>query len=402
MVTEPWWAYPPEVNAARLIGAGPATWISATSTWAALSVQVQVAQAVFAAQNALQFVSSMGATSLGVAATIQPFSAWLQAMQAEAARASIESQNIASAYVSTVASTVPMPVAQANRAAATAAYTSNAFGVPNPAGPILDAQYAGMQMQNASAMSAYDATAQASTAPRTFVPAPRLVTGDDGLASTVAESNEAVSATGENMLNEMSAHAGDMHSAAAGAMSDPAAAPYMAQAGAVGPQAMMGARQAFMPAQGLMGQMASPINGVMGNGLGTGAQGMGASSPMSRGGLPLSPSVGGVSSAPASMGGSSAGLGAAAAAKPLGGFPGSGVGAGAGAGSPARMGPSFRGVPMESAPARGPVGGMPMGAGAGNRSSGESRSDSMVVNEVAYTDPKKEAALEEKRAKLFR
>lgn len=377
--------------------------MSAASTWAALSAQVQVAQGVFAAQNAMQFVSTMGTTSLGIAGTIQPFGAWLQAMQAEAARASIESQNIATAYIGAVGTTIPMPVAQANRAAATAAYTSNMFGVPNPAGPILDAQYAGMQVQNASAMSAYDTAAQTSTMPRTYAPAPRLVTGDEGLINTVAESNEAVSAVGDQLLSDMGAHAGDMHAAVAGAATDPAAAPYMAQAGAVGPSAMMGAQRAFMPAQGLMGQMASPINGVMGNGLGTGAQGMGASpsSPLSsRGGLPLSPSMGGgMSGAPSGTGMSAA---AASAAKPLGGFPGAGAAGGA-AGAPARTGPSFRGVPMESAPARGPMGGMPMGGMAGNRSTDENRSsESMVVNEVKYTDPKEEAALEEKRAKLFR
>lgn len=409
MVTEPWWSYPPEINAGRLIGPGAGTWFAASGAWATMAAQVQAAQAVFIAQNTMQVAATSGGVSLSVNNTLPQFGAWLEAMFAEASRSAIETQNIGLSYLTAQATTVPLPVVQANRAAAAASYTSNLMGVPNPAGPILDAQYAAMHTQNAVSMSSYDIASRASSMPRSFVPAPRLVMPGAGEAAGLDEAGAHMRNVGESFVDRVSSAVPDhgaMQAQFAEAASSPMVSQYMSTAGGVAPQAMAMAGQTMMPVNSYMSQMATPVGGVLGNGLGSGSYPLSSTGgTAARGGLPL----GGLSGTTAGSGalgglggGLAAGPGAATASSmaksPIGALPGVG-GGGGGMGGGSRGSMPFRGIPLEEGH-RGPLGGAPVGSQAGRRD--ESKSDSLTVEEVQYTDPVKEAQKRAEQARMFK
>lgn len=417
MPTEPWWSYPPEINAARIMGVGPGPWIAASQAWAIMAGQIQAAQTIFTTQNVLQADVIGGRTSDAVSASIGPFGSWLEAMHAEAARNALDTQNVSTSYMSAVTSTVPLPVVQANRAAAAAAYSSNLFGIPNPAGPILDAQYAGMQVQNGTAMTAYDTSINGFTAPRTYQPAPRLVSEAGGL--TPAGPNVNIAEMGQNMLNSIMGDQaptldalGQQFQAAA---ANPAVSQMMSQTAATAPGTLANAGQAMMPVRSVMGQMATPVGGVLGNGLGHGGYPLGATGAAgnaARGGLPLGMAGmgGGLSGTTGGgramgMGGTGA-LGAAgasssmASARPVGALGGlGGLGAGAGAGSGAAKMAGFRGIPLDEGH-RGPLGGAPVGAQ--HRRNDNKTADEMTVEDVQFSDPVREAQQRAEQMRKFK
>lgn len=402
MPTEPWWSYPPEVNASRILGAGPFTWYAAAGAWGMMAAEVAAAQAIFTTQNGIQATVIQGATAASIASKIEPFSTWLAAMHAEATRAALENKSVGDAYVGTVTTTVPLPLVTANRAAAAAAAASS-FIVPNPALPILEAQYAGMQVQNATSMTTYDTLIQTATQPRTFTPPPRLVdagavaaAGDPGaifhggglqLQQALQRAASAIQSPSfvQNLQNQ--AHAA-LPQMAQDFLSSPAAIP---------PQALGQAANALSPAAGYLNQMAAPIGGVRGGGLagpGMPLGAMGADQP--RGGLPLG-AMGSGNSSGSSTGALRSGAGASGMPARVGGGGGmpmrglvgglapAPLTGGPGAATPGRVGPSFSGVPLGEKGMRGPLGGMPMGA-ANQGKKDKSGEASFFAETVEYED----------------
>lgn len=370
MTTEPWWSYPPEVNASRIIGAGPLTWYAAAGAWGMMAAEVAAAQAIFNSQNTLQVMTINGATSASIASKIEPFSAWLAAMHAEATRAALENKAVGDAYVGTVSTTVPLPLVTANRAAAAAAAASS-FIVPNPALPILEAQYAGMHVQNASSMTTYDALIQTATQNRVFNPPPRLV--DAGAVASAGDPAQIFNTGGAQIQQAIQRAASAIQSPSfvqnlqnqAQAALPPMAENFLSNPAAVSPQIAGQALNAMGPAQGYLGQMAAPINGVRGTGLAGPGMPLGAASAAGspRGGLPLGATargdMGGSMPMRAGLGGGTGGpmramLGGMGglAAPPLGG----------GVNAPGRVGPAYSGLPLGEKGMRGPLGGVPMGA----------------------------------------
>src|SRR5699024_6082326 len=133
-------AYPPEMNAARILGPGPVAWYVAAGVWALQAAQAAEAQAIFAAQNLVQVTHIDGQTSEAVADSIGPFSAWLASLQAAAAQAALDNKVVGDAHVAAMGGTVPLPVIIANRVAAATAHAANAVGAINPASIALEAQ----------------------------------------------------------------------------------------------------------------------------------------------------------------------------------------------------------------------------------------------------------------------
>lgn len=381
MPTEPWWSYPPEVNAARILGSGPFTWYAASGAWGAMAAEVAAAQAIFNTQNTLQVITIQGATSASIAERIQPFASWLAAMHAESTRAALENKAVGDAYMATVMGMTPTPLVMANRAATAAAAASSVI-FPNPALPILEAQYAGMHVQNSTAMTTYDTLVTTATQPRHFTPPPRLV--DAGAAAASADPGTIFNQGGAQIQAALQRAASAIQNPsfvqnlqnAAQAALPPGAQEFLANPGGLASGVINQAAGAMGPAAGYLGQMAAPIAGVRGNGLAGAGMPMGVSptSGTARGGLPLgtmggsgtSQSMGraGMSGPGSSVRGGMLGGSSMGRAGLVGGMPMLGAGAG-GPTSSGRVGPAFPGVPLTEKAgtgARGPLGGMPMTA----------------------------------------
>lgn len=404
MITEPWFAYPPEVNAARIKGVGPLNWYIAAGVWAMQALQAGEAQAVYGAQNATQVAFIDGATSAAVEASIAPFASWIATMQASAAQASLDNKAVGDAYVAALTSTVPLPVIAANRAAFAASMAANAVGAVNPAAVALQAQYEGFHIQNAVSMTSYDALATTATAPRMFPVPPPLTSGAEGMVTGDAVT-QAISQAADQDFSAITSQAQQV-------IADPAAMQQLQQqagAAALSPESMPLTGQmlspvysAMSPAGSYMTQMASPIGGVMGNGLGSGSSAMTGLGSSPHGGLPIGSGgigSGGIGSGAAGIG--AAGIGAAGfmgvGASPLSSPP---------PGAPAAgMPKAFSGVPaaerMATSPGgmRGPLGGVGRGRGEDAAEKTEAQMDAEVVE---YVDPVAEEEQRRATAELFR
>lgn len=437
MPTEPWFSYPPEMNASRILGPGPGPWIAAAATWAVQAAEAAAAQAIFQAQNGIQVSNIDGATSGAVATHIGPFGAWLANLNAEAARATMEHMSVATSYSNSLAATVPLPVIAANRATAAAAHAASAAGAVNPAGVAADAEYARYQIQNATAMQSYDTTAQVATTPRTYSPPPPLTTGGD--VSSTADlgrilSQQADPAAMQSKVAEMQSRLTDpstisnLQSSAQNTV-----AQFASQPAALSPAQVQQAQAAMMPASMVVGQMAQAgPGGVAYSGLGTingamapmGAYGTGATSGgsgMARGGgLPIGSMLGTGSH---SAGGSSShpirGLSSVSTSPGGGGMSRAGLSslarmlAGAGALAPAPSAPATPGMPMAGgggrafsgiagepgAPARG---GMPMGAMPHSNAGGGGKRSKVEAEDIEVVDVLAEKEQERRRMAVFR
>lgn len=416
-VIEPWWSYPPEVNASRIIGIGPLPWIAAAGVWAMMAAEAGAAQAAFQSQNGIQAGVVHGMASPELLSSAHEFGSWLATIQSEAADAAANNAHVAELYFRSLGAMVPLPVIIANRVAAAAAHTATAVGAVNPAGVALDSQYAGFQVQNATTMTAYDVPLQMATAPKVFAPPPPLVSGGalgqaSSFGKTAARAATSPGGIGKGLPGGT---AGNVNAAklATNAANTRAALPasaakYAPTMGSVPTQAFTAGQGAMAPVQSIMGQLAGRTNGVTGTGLGSGGPSFTSpSSPLSRGGLAL-----GGGGASAGLGGSGASLGSGA--RSVAGLGGAGLPAGLGSAplsagqslngaqtnTLGRIGPSFTGVDLAEKTVAARPGGMPlggMGGGGGPRGgTGSKKSDAqLIVEQVQDTT----AAAERERAR---
>lgn len=429
MPTEPWLAYPPEMNVTRIVGPGPAPWLAAAAIWAVQAAEATAAQSTFQAQNGVQVANLDGATSGSVAATVPAFSAWLADLTAEASRSALEHYEVAQSYTASFASMVPLPVIAANRATAAAGHAATAVGAVNPAGVAADAEYARYTVQNAAAMEVYDTTAQVATTPRVYAAPPKLVTG----MGDVSSSGDVVNAVSRS-ANLDSGSVAKQVQAVQSRFSDPSfiqnlqsnvasgTGQFASTPAALSPAQMQQAQMAMVPAQMVMGQMASPgPGGVAYTGLGSGSGAMapaatsggsgGSGLPIRGGGLSggslgsYAGSGGGLSGSGGGGGSSSPNLSSLARM-----LAGSG---GGGGGLPQALAggvKAFSGVPLGAgegggagapAQARGgaPMGGAPMGAGGGG---GSRKGTKMEAEEVAWRDTVAEDEADRLARAMFR
>lgn len=433
MPTEPWLAYPPEMNVTRIVGPGPAPWLAAAAIWAFQAAEATAAQGTFQAQNGVQVANLDGATSNSVAATVPAFSAWLADLTAEASRSALEHYEVAQSYTASFAAMVPLPVIAANRATAAAGHAATAVGAVNPAGVAADAEYARYTIQNAAAMETYDTTAQVATTPRVYAAPPKLVNGMGDVSSSgdvvnaVARSANLDSGSVAKQVQAMQPRFSDpafiqnLQSNVASGTGQFASTPV-----ALSPAQIQQAQMAMVPAQMVMGQMATPgPGGVAYTGLGSGSGAMApaatSASSSGSGGLPIR--SGGLSGGSL---GSYAGSGGS-----LSGVSGSGGGGGSsspnlsslarmlagsgggGGGLPQALSggvKSFSGVPLGAgegggagspAQARGgaPMGGAPLGAGGGG---GSRKGAKMEAEEVIWRDTVAEDEADRQARALFR
>lgn len=374
MPVEPWSAFPPEVNASRLLsGGGIATWEAMAAEWAAMAAVVNAEMVSLGGASLVMGEGWSSAGGMSTVSSLAPFRPWLVEMGAVAVKNAAACQAVVTSYVAAVASMIPAGAVAVNRASATVAQaaeaaSSAAAAVPGVVGAFsaakniqdktmvaeLESQYAGMWEANAVAMTDYDVAVTNATKSILPPPPPPPVSKDLGLSalSSLRPAQLGQGKMEQAFARQMAPGTNPLQQVASGAQ----------QVATGAQQAATGAQSAALPAQqAAMGQQAGMGQNYGQYGYGQGQHARTMSDAEFRkmlGGL--SSGRGGLRSFPRmSSGGGLHGGGAVASG--LGGTgtqPGSlGLRAGSSAAVPAAV---FSGVPTVAPPPQSPMGGSPM------------------------------------------
>jgi len=157
-------AIPPEINSARMYsGPGSSSLMAAASAWNGLAAELNsTALGYDKVITTLGSEEWMGPASASMAQAVQPYVAWMSITAAQAEQAAAQARAAAAAYESALAATVPPPLVAANRTETAQAIATNVLGQNTGIIAQLEAQYAQMWAQDATAMYTY--AAQSSTA----------------------------------------------------------------------------------------------------------------------------------------------------------------------------------------------------------------------------------------------
>src|SRR3984957_15749427 len=202
-------ARPPEVNSALIYsgpGGGPLT--AASSAFSTLSSELSSNAAAY--ESVISQLSGsewQGPSSEAMAASAQPYIAWLTTTSGQLQEASTQAIASAAAYETAFAASIPPPVIAANRAALAVLVATNFLGINTPAIAANEALYAEFWAQDAAAMYGYaGASAAAATLSPLTPPAQNTnPTGQSQQASAVssAASSNGTSSTLNNTLGNL-------------------------------------------------------------------------------------------------------------------------------------------------------------------------------------------------------
>jgi PPE-repeat protein len=192
-------ALPPEVNSASMYsGPGSGSLMSAASAWNQLAAELNSAALGYdKVVTGLNSDEWMGSASSAMAEAAAPYLTWMHSTAAEAEQAASQARAAAAAYESALAATVPMPLIAANREELTQLSSNNVFGQYTGAIATLEAQYAEMWAQDATAMYSYAGQSAAATKLSPFAAAPQVASPTAQAAQvTATTSATATSAAG--------------------------------------------------------------------------------------------------------------------------------------------------------------------------------------------------------------
>ena len=169
-------AIPPEITSARMYtGAGSGSLMTAAAAWNQVAAELNSA-----ARGYLQTITTLssddwqGAASTAMADAAAPYLAWITNTAAEAEQAASQARAAASAYDAALASTVPSPMIAANRVQLTQLISDNVLGQNTASIAKVEAQYAEMWAQDATAMYSYAGQSAAATKVTPFAAAPQI------------------------------------------------------------------------------------------------------------------------------------------------------------------------------------------------------------------------------------
>src|SRR5262249_54869753 len=147
----------------------------------------------------------MGPSAMAMAAAATPYVVWMDATAGQAEVAATQAQAAAGAYEAAYAMTVPPVGIATNRAQLMMLVATNFFGQNTPAIAALEAQYAEMWAQDATAMYSYAATSATTTAQATPFSAAPQTTNAAGLAAQgAADAQTAAASTGSGVQSVLS------------------------------------------------------------------------------------------------------------------------------------------------------------------------------------------------------
>jgi PPE-repeat protein len=181
-------AQPPEINSALIYsggGAGPLT--AASSAFSNLSAELNSNAASYQAViDQLAGSEWQGPSSQAMAASAQPYIAWLDTTSAQLQEAATQASASAAAYDTAFAASIPPPVISANRAALAALVATNILGQNTPAIAANEALYGEFWAQDAAAMYGYAGASSAASSTLTPLtpPTPNTNPGGQGQQAT--------------------------------------------------------------------------------------------------------------------------------------------------------------------------------------------------------------------------
>jgi PPE-repeat protein len=186
-------ALPPEVNSASMFsGPGSGSLMTAASAWNQLAAELN--SAALGYEKVITSLSSeewLGPASSAMAQAAAPYVTWMNTTATEAEQAASQARAAAAAYETALAATVPVPMIAANREELTQLSSNNVFGQYTGAIATLEAQYAEMWAQDATAMYGYAGQSAAATTVTPFSAAPAITSP----AAQAAQATATTSAT---------------------------------------------------------------------------------------------------------------------------------------------------------------------------------------------------------------
>lgn len=199
-------ALPPEVNSARLYaGAGSTSLTTAASAWNALAAELQAAALGY--ENVVTQLSSegwLGPASASMAAAVQPYVDWMSTTAAQAEQAASQASAAAAAFEQAFASVVPPPLIAANRATLAQAMATNVLGQNSGVIAQLEAQYAQMWAQDATAMYTYAGQSATASKVTPYTAAPQIADPSASAKQSAATATAAGTSAGtaQNTLQQ--------------------------------------------------------------------------------------------------------------------------------------------------------------------------------------------------------
>jgi PPE-repeat protein len=199
-------AFTPEFNSARIYaGPGSGSLMTAASAWSALAAELNAtALAYDKVVTTLSSEEWLGPASAAMAAAVQPYVAWMTTTAAQAEQAALQAQEAAAAYEAALAGSVPPPVVAANRAEVAQLTATNVVGQNTPLIAQLEALYAEMWAQDATAMYTYAAQAALATKVTPFAKAPEVSNQGAGATQAAAVNNASVNSAAGTAQNALS------------------------------------------------------------------------------------------------------------------------------------------------------------------------------------------------------
>ena len=218
-------ARPPEVNSALIYsGAGVGPLTAASSAFSNLSAELSSNAASY--QSVIDQLAGsewQGPSSQAMAASAQPYIAWLDTTSAQLQEAATQATASAAAYETAFAASIPPPVIAANRATLAALVATNILGQNTPAIAANEAMYGEFWAQDAAAMYGYASSASAASATLTPLTPPAPTTSPTAQGQQAAAVSNTVGSNGtSSTLNNT---LGSLQSVSSSAANPAAAAP---------------------------------------------------------------------------------------------------------------------------------------------------------------------------------
>jgi len=199
-------AIPPEINSARMYsGPGSSSLMAAASAWNGLAAELNsTALGYDKVVTALSSEEWLGPASASMAQAVAPYVAWMSTTAAQAEQAAAQARAAAAAYESALSATVPPPLVAANRTETARAIATNVLGQNTGIIAQLEAQYAQMWAQDATAMYTYAAQSSTATKVTPYKNAPAIANPAAQSLQTAATTTAAGGSATNNLQNIIS------------------------------------------------------------------------------------------------------------------------------------------------------------------------------------------------------
>jgi PPE-repeat protein len=189
-------------------GPGAGSLLAAAAAWDDLATELQsTASSYSSVISSLTGGPWIGPSSLGMAAAVTPYVAWMQGTAAQAHEAAMQATAAASAYQTAFAAHIPPPVIAENRALLAQLVATNVFGQNTAAIAANEAQYSEFWAQDGAAMDAYFASSATASNSLTPFTEPPQTTNTAGTTMQAAAVTQAAATPAGNAASAVSAAA---------------------------------------------------------------------------------------------------------------------------------------------------------------------------------------------------